>query len=92
LAAVRRHAALPADRRRAGGLASIPAIGPLFSIANFICSGPLMGGVFYLFICVNRGEPAEVGEIFPVSGARSASCSSRAGAGLLVGCAWFRSS
>ena len=48
----------------AGGLASIPAIGPLFSIANFICSGPLMGGVFYLFICVNRGEPAEVGEIF----------------------------
>jgi uncharacterized membrane protein len=48
----------------AGGLASIPAIGPLFSIANFICSGPLMGGVFYLFIRVNRGEPAEVGEIF----------------------------
>jgi uncharacterized membrane protein len=47
-----------------GGLASIPMIGPLFSIANFICSGPLMGGVFYLFIRVNRGEPAEVGEIF----------------------------
>jgi uncharacterized membrane protein len=47
-----------------GGLASIPLIGPLFSIANFICSGPLMGGVFYLFIRVNRGERAEVGDIF----------------------------
>ena len=47
-----------------GGLANIPKIGPLFSIANFICSGPLLGGVFYLFIRVNRGEPAEVGDIF----------------------------
>jgi uncharacterized membrane protein len=47
-----------------GGLAGIPLIGPLFSIANFICSGPLMGGVFYLFIRVNRGERAEVSEIF----------------------------
>ena len=47
-----------------GGLGNIPVIGPLFSIANFICSGPLMGGVFYLFIRVNRGEPAEVGDIF----------------------------
>jgi uncharacterized membrane protein len=47
-----------------GGLASIPLIGPLFSLANFICSGPLMGGVFYLFIRVNRGERAEVGDIF----------------------------
>jgi uncharacterized membrane protein len=47
-----------------GGLANIPVIGPLFSIANFVCAGPLMGGVFYLFIRVNRGEPAEVGDIF----------------------------
>jgi uncharacterized membrane protein len=46
------------------GLASIPLIGPLFSLANFVCSGPLVGGVFYLFIRVNRGEPAAVGEVF----------------------------
>jgi uncharacterized membrane protein len=47
-----------------GGLAQIPFIGALFSVANFIISGPLMGGVLYLFIRVIRGEPAEVGEIF----------------------------
>jgi uncharacterized membrane protein len=47
-----------------GGLANIPVIGPLISIANFVCSGPLMGGVYYLFIRVNRGERAEAGEIF----------------------------
>jgi uncharacterized membrane protein len=47
-----------------GALASIPVVGAVFSIANFICSGPLMGGVFYLFIRVNRGERAEAVEIF----------------------------
>lgn len=46
------------------GLANIPLIGPLFSIANFIITGPLMGGLFYLFIRVNRGEPADVGGMF----------------------------
>lgn len=47
-----------------GGLAQIPFVGALFSIANFIISGPLMGGVFYLFIRAIRGEPAEVGDVF----------------------------
>jgi uncharacterized membrane protein len=47
-----------------GGLSSIPLIGSLFSIANFIISGPLIGGLFYLFIRVIRNEPAEVGDIF----------------------------
>ncbi|MEI6193709.1 MAG: DUF975 family protein [Verrucomicrobiota bacterium] len=47
-----------------GGLAQIPLVGGLFSIANFIISGPLMGGVFYLFIRAIRGEPAEIGDIF----------------------------
>lgn len=46
------------------GLAGLPFIGPVFSIANFICSGALMGGVFYLFIRVIRGEPAEIGDVF----------------------------
>ena len=47
-----------------GGLAQIPFIGAIFSIANFVISGPLMGGVLYLFIRTIRGEPAEVGDIF----------------------------
>jgi len=47
-----------------GGLGSIPLIGPLFSLANFVCSGPLIGGIFYLFIKVNRGEPATLGDMF----------------------------
>jgi len=47
-----------------GGLSSIPFIGSLFSIANFIISGPLVGGVFYLFIRAIRQEPAEVGDVF----------------------------
>jgi uncharacterized membrane protein len=47
-----------------GALANIPLIGAIFSIANFIISGPLLAGVFYLFIRTLRGEPAEVGDIF----------------------------
>ena len=46
------------------GLAQIPFVGALFSIANFIIAGPLMGGVLYLFIRVIRGESAEIGDIF----------------------------
>jgi len=47
-----------------GGLARIPIVGALFSIANLVISGPLMGGVFYMFIRAIRNEPAEVGDIF----------------------------
>jgi uncharacterized membrane protein len=47
-----------------GGLSSIPFIGSIFSIANFIISGPLIAGLFYLFIRAIRNEPAEIGDIF----------------------------
>jgi len=47
-----------------GGLSGIPLIGSLFSIANFIISGPLIGGLFYLFIRAIRNEPAEIGDVF----------------------------
>jgi uncharacterized membrane protein len=47
-----------------GGLANIPLIGAIFSIANFIISGPLMGGLLYMFIRAIRNEPAEVGDVF----------------------------
>ena len=47
-----------------GMLSGIPLIGALFSIANFIISGPLMGGLLYLFIRAIRNEAAEVGDVF----------------------------
>ena len=46
------------------GLGSVPIIGPLFSIANLFVVGPLMGGVFYLFIQAIRGQPVEIGDVF----------------------------
>lgn len=46
------------------GLANIPFIGFIFSLGNFVISGPLMAGVFYLFIRTIRSEPAEIGDIF----------------------------
>jgi uncharacterized membrane protein len=47
-----------------GGLSNIPFVGTIFSIGNFVIAGPLMGGLFYLFIRVNRKEPAQVGDMF----------------------------
>ena len=47
-----------------GGLGAIPFIGPLFSIANLFIAGPLMGGIFYIFIQAIRGQPADVGDVF----------------------------
>lgn len=47
-----------------GMLGNIPLIGLVFSIANFVISGPLMGGVLWLFLRGVRGEPAEVGDVF----------------------------
>lgn len=46
------------------GFGSIPFIGPLFSIANLFVVGPLMGGVFYIFLQAIRGQPAEIGDVF----------------------------
>ena len=45
-------------------LGAIPFVGPLFSIANLVIAGPLMGGLFYVNLCAVRGESAEVGDIF----------------------------
>lgn len=47
-----------------GAVAQIPIVGAMASIANFVISGPLMGGVFYLFLRAIRDEPAEIGDIF----------------------------
>jgi uncharacterized membrane protein len=47
-----------------GVFAQIPFIGPLFSIVNLVITGPLMGGVFYLFLQAIRRQPASVGDVF----------------------------
>jgi uncharacterized membrane protein len=47
-----------------GVFGKIPFIGPLFSIANLFVSGPLMAGVFYIFILNLRGRSAELGVMF----------------------------
>ena len=47
-----------------GLLGAIPFIGPLFSLANLFIVGPLMGGVYYLFLQTLRRQPASVGDVF----------------------------
>jgi uncharacterized membrane protein len=47
-----------------GGLGSIPFVGPLFSIANLIIAGPLLGGLYFVFIQTLRQQPANVGDVF----------------------------
>lgn len=47
-----------------GVLGVIPLIGMIFSLANWVIAGPLMGGLLYLFLRVVRGEPAAAGDIF----------------------------
>jgi len=44
--------------------AQIPLIGPVFSVANLVLAGPLLGGIFYMFLQAIRAQPATVGDIF----------------------------
>lgn len=46
------------------GFAQIPLVGMVFSLVNFIITGPLLGGVYYFVFRVMRREPAEVGAVF----------------------------
>jgi uncharacterized membrane protein len=45
-------------------LGAIPIIGAIFSIVSFVIGGPLIGGLFYVFIAANRGQPTAVGDLF----------------------------
>jgi len=45
-------------------LSMIPLIGPLFSLANLIIAGPLLGGLFYVFIQSIRNQSPGVGDAF----------------------------
>jgi hypothetical protein len=48
----------------AAALGAIPFIGPIFSLANWVIVGPLMGGLYWVFIQVNRGQQAGPGDVF----------------------------
>ena len=47
-----------------GGLGQIPLVGLVFSLANIIITGPLMGGVYYFLLKNIRRQPAEIGDVF----------------------------
>jgi uncharacterized membrane protein len=47
-----------------GGLAQIPFVGILFSLASLVVSGPLMGGLYYFFLKNMRRQPVEISDIF----------------------------
>ena len=47
-----------------GMVSNIPIVGPMISLANFVISGPFMGGIFWMFLRGVRGEPAQVNDIF----------------------------
>ena len=45
-------------------LEKIPFVGAIFSLANLVMTGALMGGLFYLFLRVIRSEPASLSDLF----------------------------
>ena len=47
-----------------GGLGAIPFVGPVFSLANIIIYGPLIGGINYFLLKAIRRAPVEMGDIF----------------------------
>jgi uncharacterized membrane protein len=42
----------------------IPIVGMVFSLVNMVIAGPLMGGVFWVYLSAVRGRPGEVGDMF----------------------------
>jgi uncharacterized membrane protein len=46
------------------GLAQIPFVGLVFSVASLILTGPLTAGVYYLLLKLHRRHPADIGEVF----------------------------
>jgi hypothetical protein len=45
-------------------LGLVPFIGSLVSLANLVIAGPLLGGLFYVFIQTIRRQPTGVGDVF----------------------------
>jgi uncharacterized membrane protein len=46
------------------GFGMIPFIGPLFSLANLVVVGPLVGGLFYIILQTIRSQSASAGDVF----------------------------
>jgi len=46
------------------GLSQIPFVGLVFSLANLILSGPLLGGLYYFLLKNIRRQPVEIGDVF----------------------------
>ncbi len=46
------------------GLSMIPFVGPLFSLGNIFVAGPLLGGLYYVFLKAIRKLPASAGQVF----------------------------
>jgi hypothetical protein len=46
------------------GLAQIPFVGLVFSVASLIITGPLTAGAYYLLLKLHRRQPADIGDIF----------------------------
>lgn len=46
------------------GFAQIPFIGPLFSIASLLITGPLVGGVYIFILRAMRGQRPDVSDVF----------------------------
>jgi hypothetical protein len=47
-----------------GLLGQIPIAGLVFSVASFIISGPMAGGVYYFVLKAIRRQPADIGDVF----------------------------
>ena len=47
-----------------GLLGQIPIAGLVFSVGSIFISGPLAGGIYYLFLKAIRRQPVEVGDVF----------------------------
>src|ERR1700733_10508179 len=47
-----------------GGLGKIPLIGFVFSLVSFFITGPLVGGLYYVYLQAIRNQSAQVGDVF----------------------------
>lgn len=47
-----------------GGLSCIPLVGPVFSIANLFIAGPLVVGIYTVFLRRFRGQPGKIDDLF----------------------------
>lgn len=46
-----------------GGLGNLPFIGPIFWLAHVVVLGPLLGGMYYVWLGTVRGQRRDVGDV-----------------------------